>query len=107
MTHFPCPYLQGTVELTTERERHIAARHPDLLPLHRRRIAETLAAPGQVRRSRRFPTARLFSRWYADSRGGTHAVVVVVTEAAARRHWIVTAYRTRKLVEGETEWRKK
>ncbi len=43
MCRFPCPFLQGEVELTEERERHIAARHPDLLPEHRERIAETLA----------------------------------------------------------------
>ena len=32
MSRFPCPYLKGNVELTEERERHIAERHPDLLP---------------------------------------------------------------------------
>jgi hypothetical protein len=26
MTRFPCPYLHGEVELTDERERHIARR---------------------------------------------------------------------------------
>ena len=41
MASFPCPYLGGDVELTDERERHIAERHPDLLPEHRaRKLAE-------------------------------------------------------------------
>jgi hypothetical protein len=40
---YPCPYLKGEAELTEERERHIAERHPDLLPEHRGRIAKTLA----------------------------------------------------------------
>jgi hypothetical protein len=62
MTRYRCPYLKGEVELTDERERHIAERHPDLLPEHRPRIAETLAQPDQIRRSARFGTARLFSR---------------------------------------------
>ena len=50
MSRFPCPYLKGEVELTEERERHIAERHPDLLPEHRERVAETLGDPDQVRR---------------------------------------------------------
>jgi len=62
MTRFPCPYLKGEVELTEERERHIAERHPDLLPEHPERVAETLAHPDQVRRSVRFRSPKLFSR---------------------------------------------
>jgi len=34
MTKFSCPYLGGEVELSDERERHIAEHHPDLLPDH-------------------------------------------------------------------------
>ncbi|MEK6709054.1 MAG: hypothetical protein AABZ64_00595, partial [Nitrospinota bacterium] len=83
MSRFPCPYLEGEVELTAERERHIAQRHPDLLPEHGRRIAETLADPDQVRRSVRFGSAKLFSRWYTDLRGGKHVVAVVVSEPGA------------------------
>jgi hypothetical protein len=40
--------LKGEVELTEERERHIAERHPDLLPEYRSQMAETVAAPGEV-----------------------------------------------------------
>lgn len=40
MTRFPCPYWQATVELTEERERHIAVRHPDLF------LAHSLPVPG-------------------------------------------------------------
>jgi hypothetical protein len=32
MKQFPYPYLEGNVELTDEREEHITATHPDLLP---------------------------------------------------------------------------
>lgn len=73
MTRFPCPYLNGEVELTEERERHIAERHPDSLPQHRDRIAETLAAPDQVRKSIRFGSGKLFSRWYTDVLQGQHS----------------------------------
>lgn len=107
MSRFPCPYLKGEVELTLEREHRIAERHPDLLPEHRDRIPQTLADPDQVRRSLRFGSAKLFSRWYTDIRRGKHVVVVVVSELdPSERHWIITAYLARKLVEGEVEWRR-
>ena len=106
MSRFACPYLKGEVELTEQRERHIAERHPDLLPEHRERIAATLADPEEVRKSVRFGSARLFSRWYSDLRKGKHVVVVVVSELdPSERHWIITAYIARKLAEGEVEWR--
>lgn len=107
MSRFPCPYLKGEVELTPERERHIAARHPDLLPEHRERLTQTLAAPDQVRRSPRFGNALLFSRWYTDVNRGKYVVVVVVSGPdAASRHWIITAFLTRRLAEGEPEWKR-
>jgi hypothetical protein len=107
MNKFPCPYLKGTVELTQERERHIAERHPDLLPEYRKEMIETLAQPEQIRRSKRFGNAKLFSRWYTDVKKGKYVVVVVVSESdAMNRHWIITAYLTRRLVEGEVEWKR-
>ncbi len=72
MTRFACPYLQAEVELSIERERHIGERHPDLLPDHRIYMATTLADPDQIRRSKRFGSARLFSKWYAEVKGGKH-----------------------------------
>jgi len=107
MTRFPCPYLNAQVELTDEREQHIAERHPDLLPEHRQHIADVLADPDQVRRSTRFANARLFSRWFESVRGGKHVVVVVVSEPInGYRHWIITAYIARKLAGGENEWKR-
>jgi hypothetical protein len=107
MSWFPCPYLKGEVELSEERERHIAERHPDLLPEYRKQLIETVAAPDQVRRSTRFGNARLFSRWYTDVKKGKHVVTVVVSESdATSRHWIITAYLTSKLAEGDVEWKR-
>ena len=104
MTSFFCAYLGREVQLSGEREAHIAERHPDLLPEHRERIGATLADPDQVRRSPRFSAAKLFSRWFPDVRGGKHVVVVVVSSGEDGRHWIITAYIARKLAEGEVEW---
>lgn len=107
MTRFPCPYLKGEVEWTEERERHIAERHPDLLPLFRVRVGETLSEPDQVRRSTRFGSARIFSRWYHTPGGGKCVVVVVVSDPPpSGRHWIVTAYMARKLAGGAIEWKR-
>jgi hypothetical protein len=107
MRKFPCPFLKGEVELTTEREVHIAGRHPDLLPEHRHCLAQTLADPDLVRQSPRFGQARLFSRWFPEVRGGKHVVVVGVSEGAdAPRHWAITAYLARRLAEGDIIWQR-
>lgn len=107
MSRFPCPYLKTDVELTEEREHHIAERHPDFLPEYREQMLETLAAPDQVRRSTRFANAKLFSRWYTDVKKGKYVVVVVVGEpGVVSRHWIITAYLTSKLAEGDVEWKR-
>ena len=53
------------------------------------------------------PGARLFSKVYKRMLDGKSIVVVVMTDTdVRRRHWIVTAYLTRKLVAGETEWKR-
>jgi hypothetical protein len=88
MRTFLCPYLKGEVELTDEREAHIAHTHPDLMPECLAQIERTLANPDQVRRSTRMSIARLFYRWFEDVRQGKYVAVVVVSEAApTERHW--------------------
>jgi hypothetical protein len=108
MTAFSCPYLDGNVELTDERAEHIAGRHPDLWPEYRERVAETLEAPDEVRKSRRMANARLISRWFESVREGKHVVVVVVSDQdpPGKRHWIITAYLARKLAGGPVEWKR-
>jgi len=100
-----CPFLKGEVELTDEREIHITEQHPELLPEYTKCIKETLLDPDLVRKSSRFGTARLFSRWYPDLLGGKNVVVVVLSElSGAKRNWIITSYMATKLSGGETEW---
>ena len=107
MKTFACPYLGGEVELSDERESHIAEAHPELFPVYVDQISDTLRDPDQVRRSRRFANARLFSKWYDDLVKGKHLVVVVVSEAPPKsRDWVVTAYITRRIPEGDVEWKR-
>jgi hypothetical protein len=101
MKLFPCPTLGGNVELTDEREAHIAFQHPDLLPEFLAEIGETLAEPEEVRTSRRISSERRFYRWFHHVREGKYIAVVVVSETAPKsRHWIVTSYITRRLPAG-------
>lgn len=105
MKRFWCPYLRGGVELPLPRERHILEEHPELVPRHHELIATTLADPDLVRRSTRSKRARLFSRWHPEVLGGKHVVVVVVTDPGIlERHWVVTAYVTRRPAGGRIEW---
>ena len=107
MTRFFCPYLKGEVELTPEREKHIAERHPDLFPEHQDCISATLGDPDLVRRSARLDNARLFSRWFETVRGGKHVVVVILSsKGTSPEHFIITAYMTRRLAQGATEWQR-
>ena len=51
--------------------------------------------------------AKLFTKWFADLRGGKYVVAVVVTDPGGETPpWIITAYIARKLKEGEIEWQK-
>jgi hypothetical protein len=104
MKHLGCRYLGKEVELTEERERHIADRHPDLLPNVVTRIEETLADPDEVCKSRRFGSARLFFRRFTGSKG---VIVVVVGQTEPTpRHWVITAYQARKPPAGDLEWKR-
>lgn len=107
MQQFFCPYLGSNVELTEEREQHITATHPDLLPHYLPQLIETLAKPEQVRRSPRMNNALLIARRFAAVRGGKYIVVVVVTEQVpVSRNWVITAYLARQLTGGTLEWQR-
>jgi len=99
--------LGGDVELTEERERHLAEHHPDLPADWPDLVAGTLAEPDQIHRDARFPATRLFSRWFEGLKGGKLLVVAVVSDLpsnSGQRHWIVTAYVARKPDGGHVEW---
>ncbi len=107
MRRLPCPFLPGDVELTDERLAHIRAGHPELITEAVDRIARTLSDPDEIRTDPRFAGTHLISRWFDDLLGGKIMVVAVVvdeTRPHERRHWVVTAYVTRRLSQGVVEW---
>jgi len=116
MKLLPCPYLGGTIELTDERQQHILSKHPDFLPEYfdQPRVGARHAVPLQLMMTGSYqeivmhpPTTRLFAHWFTDVKGGKFVVVAVVSDPPPQeRHWIVTAYITRKLVQGAIEWKR-
>ena len=105
MTWFECPFLGVPVELTEEREHHIAEEHPELLPEHLEDLRGTLATPDITFVRRDGPPSRLFAKWIAGGRRGRYLVAIVVTtplDSGAPRHWIVTSYFARRI--GVREW---
>ncbi|MFM2428926.1 MAG: hypothetical protein RLZZ511_139 [Cyanobacteriota bacterium] len=109
MEYFACPYLQTTVELTHEREQHILDRHPDLPDSYLSLIEQTLLNPDEVRCDQRFEETWLFSRWFSDIRRGRFLVVAVVSDHQGEatlddRHWIVTAYLSNRVTQGDVVW---
>ena len=103
---FNCPYLGNTVELSVEREAHIAASHPGTLPDYLEQLADTLENPDLVRGSDRDPSGLLFSKWFDSIRTGRYLVVVTISDVPAVRHWVITAYTARKLTGGNPLWQK-
>ncbi len=100
MNLFPTPHLLGNALLDEEREKHILIRHPELSRDHLELIGDVLLRPDNVRSSSRDHTALLFSRYFPDFMGGKHIVVVVVSNSLTAAHRIITAYVTRRIIEG-------
>ena len=45
--------------------------------------------------------------WFDDVKQGKYVTVVIVSETSpAERNWIITAYITRRVMNGEIEWQK-
>ena len=99
-----CPYLGGQVELTGERQLHIARWHRAVVAVGLAVLANVLADPDVVGRRAYDRDELAFARVF----GAEHLVVVVRSERGARsvtlRHWVVTAYMTRSLDSWVVEW---
>jgi hypothetical protein len=81
------------VELTAEREAHIRARHPDLLPKWITELEETIHNPDKIVPDPYHRDKQAFAKWFASIGAGKFVIAQVVTDPGTPdRHWIVTAY---------------
>lgn len=103
---FFCSYLGTEVELTPERESHITATHPGMLPEYWEQFADTLNDPDQVRKSDRDDSALMFSKWFETIRTGRYLVIVTICQNESSRYWVITAYTARRLSGGTVIWTK-
>jgi hypothetical protein len=102
MLKFPCTFLDAVVELSEERRQHILTQRPEL---DVERLGRVLSDPDRILAHEARPEQRLFCRLEPDLPGGKQIVVAVVTELERERHWVITAYTTRRIRrQGEVLW---
>lgn len=89
------------IRLTDERREHILS-HPEMSGLEDS-ISEVLATPEAVVRSRSDPEARLYYRHYLGTAVGDKFLCVVVKVTGADG-FVVTAYLTDRVKEGNRIW---
>ncbi len=91
------------IQLTDEGWAHIIGRHHYMADF-RDEIGETLREPEEIRRSTTAPeTARLYYKWYYGTPRGDKWVCVVV-KVLPNEAFLVSAYVTGRIKEGELLW---
>ena len=93
-----------SIRLTEERQLHLQTAHPEMTD-HIPRIAETLASPDKVVRSRTDETVELFYRHY-QSTPVTRKFLCTVIKVLPNDNFIITAYYTDTIKRGESLWEK-
>jgi hypothetical protein len=92
------------IRVTDERLQHLETDHPEMAG-QISRIAETLAAPERIVRSRTDATVELFYKWYAST-PVTAKFLCVVVKALPDNPFMITAYHTDAVKRGEVLWEK-
>lgn len=90
------------IALTEERWEHILATHPEIRP-YKDRLAAVLESPDIVKKSRRDENIFMYYKWCDDMLSGKYLLVVV---KYSDRNFVVTAYITDRIKEGEVVWKK-
>jgi hypothetical protein len=103
MIHFQ-DIRNRAIRLTDERRHHLESDHPEMAG-QISRIAETLADPDQIVRSRTDATVELFYKWYAST-PVTAKFLCVVVKALPYDPFMITAYHTDAVKRGEVLWQK-
>ena len=101
---FYAPYFKKEVILTSERRRHILWRHSDLGSAQQveELIQKTLTEPAIVQKSRTDKDGIILVKWHPELHNGKFSLVVVIDDPA--RKWIITAYSSHEIPEGEILW---
>ncbi len=86
-----------SVELTSERRKHILSKHPELLG-HVSKIKKVLSNPDEIRVSKLDNQVLLFYKYFDKILEGKHIVVTIKTN---ERSFVLTVYITDKIKAGE------
>ncbi|MBA2618053.1 MAG: hypothetical protein H0U91_07780 [Rubrobacter sp.] len=89
------------IRLTDERRTHVL-EHPEMSDMETG-IEETLLRPQLIVRSRSDEEVRLYYRFYSETRVGGKFLCVVV-KVRVDDAFVITAYLTDKVKEGESLW---
>jgi hypothetical protein len=93
------------IRLTDERRLHLQTAHPEMTE-QLSDIAEVLARPDNIVRSRTDPTIELFYKHY-PSTPVTSKFLCTVVKVLPDDNFIITAYYTDTMKRGELLWEKK
>lgn len=90
--------------MTSERRSHILSRHSDLGSSEELEtmILETLRTPSIIQTSSTDKHGIVFVKWHPELHNGTFLLVVVIDDP--ERKWIITAYSSHEVPEGEILW---
>ena len=89
--------LGKTVELTSERKKHILLYHPDLKPYFSK-VKNVLLKPGEIRISKSDASVLLFYKYFVNIKLRKYIVVAVKIN---KRCFILTAYLSNRILSGE------
>ena len=94
-----------SIRLTAERRLHLETAHPEMAD-QVSRVAETLANPDTIVRSRTDAMVELFYK-HSPSTPVTHKFLYTVVKVLPDDHFIITAYYTDTAKRGKVLWEKK
>ncbi len=106
-----CPFFNGHVEVTEEREEHIRSSHLEAALALLEALDETVRSPDLVLRRSEAESEWAFVRALGSEAITNYALVIVVrdrvgSESGTVRHWVVTAYIARRLPRWRVEWQR-
>jgi hypothetical protein len=94
-----------SIRLTAERRLHLETAHPEMVD-YVSRIAETLANPDTIVRSRTDAMVELFYKHYLST-PVTNKFLCTVVKVLPDNYFIITAYYTDTVKRGTVLWEKK